>query len=220
MIRITKFVHLTLKDPAVSCLYNQVSRPSPGLQPATRRWRAFVCRSSGRPASPKHSSATAAIRSPFPFARRPRSRLGNPAWMCQSGGRHRFRQSSSPPVQARHSAATFPVSPPTAFIHARRTAANQSFLPHLPASTGPCIRPSLRSDVDLLCSLSALPLATDQAFTIAAPDHASVIRNSNKVQKKQPPHPKRRAAVAAEDRFNLCFPAERPAAGLVGRSSR
>ena len=31
----------------------------------------------------------------------------------------------------------------------------------------PDIRPSLRSDVDLLCPLAALPLATGQAFTIA-----------------------------------------------------
>ena len=38
-------------------------RPSPGLQPDTRRWRAFVCRPSGRPASTKHTSATAARRS-------------------------------------------------------------------------------------------------------------------------------------------------------------
>jgi len=38
------------------------SRPSPGLQPARRR--ASVCRSSGRPASAKHTSATAARRSP------------------------------------------------------------------------------------------------------------------------------------------------------------
>ena len=38
-------------------------RPSPGLQPDTRRWRAFVCRPSGRPASTKQPSATAARRS-------------------------------------------------------------------------------------------------------------------------------------------------------------
>ena len=58
------------------------------------------------------------------------------------------------------------------------------FLPHPSASTGACIRPSLRSDVDLLCPLSTLSLATGQAFTIADPDHASVIRKSNKLQKE------------------------------------
>ena len=105
--------------------------PRPASSPPPAWWRAFVCRSSGRPASPKHSSATAAIRSPFPFARRPRSRLGNPAWMCQSGGRHRFRQASSPPVQARRFAATFPVSPPPAFIHARRTGPSKCSCPFL-----------------------------------------------------------------------------------------
>ena len=65
---------------------NHPSRPSPGLQPATRRWRAFVRRSSGRPASTKRTSATAARRSPFFFARRPRSRLGIPARLRRSGG--------------------------------------------------------------------------------------------------------------------------------------
>ena len=92
-------------------------RPSPGLQPDTRRWRAFVCRPSGRPASTKHTSATAARRSPVPCARRPRSRLGSPARLRRSGGRHRFRQASP------------------AFIHARRTSVMQSFLPYFSAST-------------------------------------------------------------------------------------
>ena len=32
--------------------------------------------------------------------------------------------------------------------------------------------------------MSALKLATDQAFTLADPDHASAIRNPNKVQKE------------------------------------
>ena len=106
-------------------------------------------------ASARHFSATAALRSlkfilhfvrmwicyvrclrlclppvkHSPSARRPRSRLGNPARLRRSAGRHRFRQSSSPPVQARQSAATFPVSPPPAFIHARRTAHPTSFCP-------------------------------------------------------------------------------------------
>ena len=54
---------------------------------------------------------------------------------------HRFRR-VVPPRPSR-----FRLRP--AFIHARRTAAPNVFT-HLPASTGPCIRPSLRSDVDLL----------------------------------------------------------------------
>ena len=103
--------------------------PRPASSPPPAWWRAFVCRSSGRPASPKHSSATAAIRSPFPFARRPRSRLGNPAWMCQSGGRHRFRQASSPPVQARCSAATFTVSSRPGVHPCPENAPIQMFLP-------------------------------------------------------------------------------------------
>ena len=61
-------------------------------------------------------SATAALRSPVPCARRPRSRLGIPARLRRSGGRHRFRQ---------------------AFIHARRTALVQSSLHDSAASTGP-----------------------------------------------------------------------------------
>ena len=131
------------------------------------------CRPSGRPASTKHTSATAARRSPVTCARRPRSRLGSPARLRWSGGRHRFRQASSPPVQVRRFAATFPVSPPPAFIHARRTGLVQRFLHDPEASTGPCILPSLRSDVDLLCPLSTLSFATGQAFTLADPNHAS-----------------------------------------------
>ena len=57
--------------------------------------------------------------------------------------------------------------------------------------------------------------STGPASSVADPDHASVVSNPTKCKKEQPPHPQRRAAVAAEDRFNLCFPAERPLAGLV-----
>ena len=57
----------------------------------------------------KNPSATAVRRSPVPCARRPRSRLGIPDRLRRSRGEHRFRQASSPPVQARQSAATFPV---------------------------------------------------------------------------------------------------------------
>ena len=161
------------KTRSVQRYFLPPSRPSSGLQPATRRWRAFVCRPSGRPASSKRTSATAARRSSAPYARRPRSRLGIPARLRWSGGRHRFRQASSPPVQVRRFAATFPVSPQPAFIHARRTGLVQRFLHDPEASTGPCILPSLRSDVDLLCPLSTLSFATGQAFTLADPNHAS-----------------------------------------------
>ena len=41
------------------------------------------------------------------------------------------------------------------------------------------------------------PASTGPASSRADPDHASVVHKSNKLQKKQPPHPKRRAAVAA-----------------------
>ena len=61
------------------------------------------------------------------------------------------------------------------------------FLPHPSASTGACIRPSLRSDVDLLCPLSTLSLATGQAFTIADPDHASSFSLPQNCSKKPPP---------------------------------
>ena len=79
------------------------------------------------------------------------------------------------------------------------------FSAHSPASTGPCIRPSLRSDVDLLCPLSTHSLATGQAFTIADPDHASSFSSPTNCKKKQPPHPKRRAAVAAAERSICVF---------------
>ena len=55
--------------------------------------------------------------------------------------------------------------------------------------------PEERASSNVLVHSSA---STGPASFLPDPDHASVIRNSNKVQKKQPPHPKRRAAVAAE----------------------
>ena len=183
-------------------------RPSSGLQPATRTVAGFRMPSIGPPLHqhvsfrhrgapvlrihpslrsdvdllcPLSALALASVQAFTIAARRPRSRLSNPARLHRSGGRHRFRQASFSPVQARRFAATFPDSPPPAFIHARGTALTQSFLPHPSASTGSCIRPSLRSDVDLLCPLSTLSLAAGQAFTIADPDHASVVRKSNKL---------------------------------------
>ena len=95
--------------------------PRPASSPPPSWWRAFVRRPSGRPASAKQPSATAPLRSSLHYARRPRSRLGNPVRLRRSGGEHRFRQPSSPQVQARRFAVTFPVLPPSAVIHARRT---------------------------------------------------------------------------------------------------
>ena len=54
-----------------------------------------LCRPSGRPASERYFSATASLRSSFPYARRPQSRLGNPAQLRRSGGRRRFALSAS-----------------------------------------------------------------------------------------------------------------------------
>ena len=128
--------------------------PRPASSPPPEGGGLSLCRPSGRLASTKQTSATAARRSPVPYARRPRSRLGNPARQSRSGGRHRFRRSPSPPVQARRFAATFPVSPSPAFIHARRTAPSQKFLPYLPASTGPA---AFRADPDHASSFSTQP---------------------------------------------------------------
>ena len=113
--------------------------PRPSSSPPPARWRAFVCRPSGRhcihEAHFRHRgasvsgflrpSATVAAWQPGPAAR--------------SGGRHRFRQASSPPVQARQSAATFPVSPPPAFIHARSTAPPNCFCPLFGVNRPGCV---------------------------------------------------------------------------------
>ena len=101
------------------------SRPSPGLQPATRRWRAFVRRPSGRPASTKNTSATAARRSPVPYARRPRSRLGIPARLRRSGVRRRLALAAARFLRRASlllRAACVRSSPP-GFTHARGNAA-------------------------------------------------------------------------------------------------
>ena len=54
-----------------------------------------LCRSSGRLYISTYPSATAPLRSPFLFARRPRSRPGNPARLRRSGGRRRFALSAA-----------------------------------------------------------------------------------------------------------------------------
>ena len=56
---------------------------------------------------------------PSPRHIAPRSRLGNLARLGRSGGRHRFRQASSPPVQARRFAATLQVSPPPSNVSSK-----------------------------------------------------------------------------------------------------
>ena len=72
------------------------SRPLSGLQPATHTVAGFrYAVLQAAPASTKHTSATAARRSPFPYARRPRSRLGIPARLGRSGGRRRFALAAS-----------------------------------------------------------------------------------------------------------------------------
>ena len=107
--------------------------PRPASSPPPDGGGLSLCRPSGRLASTKRTSATAALRSPVPCARRPRSRLGIPARLSWSGGRHRFRQ---------------------AFIHARRTALVKIFLHDPSASTGPA---SSVADPDHASSFSPRP---------------------------------------------------------------
>ena len=128
------------------------SRPSPGLQPATRRWRVFVCRPSGRPASTKRTSATAALRSPVPNARRPRSRLGIPARLRRSGGRRRFALAASRYLRRTslllRTACVRSSSP--GFTHAQRDAAGFLPPPRQPAAA------RVRSRLSLSASGSAV----------------------------------------------------------------
>ena len=70
------------------------------------------CRPSGRPASTKHTSATAARRSPVPYARRPRSRLGSPSRLRRSGGRRRLALASPGFTHARGTGETQLLPPP------------------------------------------------------------------------------------------------------------
>ena len=183
------------------------SRPLSGLQPATHTVAGFrYAVLQAAPASTKHPSATASLRSPLPSARRPRSRLGIPARLHRSGGRRRFAlaasrylrraslllraayvRSSSPGfTHARGDAAAFlsahrqPAAarvardslclPLVVPYRLRRGYCRPTLLPCPSASTA-CRRPSLCSDADLLCPLSALTLATGQVFKA---DHASV----------------------------------------------
>ena len=171
--------------------------PRPASSPPPSWWRAFVRRPSGRPASTKNTSATAARRSSVSYARRPRSRLGNLARLHRSRGGHRFRQASSPPVQARRFAATFPVPSPPAFIHARRNDLFQSFLPI------PRRQPALASVLHFvrtwICYVRCLRFRLPPAKHSPSPIRITPLSSANPTncKKKQPPHPKRRAAVAA-----------------------
>ena len=87
----------------------------------------------------------------------------------------------------------FPVERPVAVSVKKTIAVAPAALGFHPGSSvfrrqpAPCIRPSLRSDVDLLCPLSTLSLATGQAFTIADPDHASSFSLPQNCSKKPPP---------------------------------
>jgi len=176
------------------------------------------CRSGGGLSSAVHRAAFASARTLPPprrsglrihpslrsavicFARRPRSRLGNPSRLRRSGGRRRFALSAA--CEPRCASLEPSSAPPTpGFTHARGTGAKflpahrqpaaarvrsrlslsawesalptqekpprlKTFLPHPSASTA-CRPPSLRVRTRaLLWPLSALPLATGQAFTI------------------------------------------------------
>ena len=172
------------KKPFCNCLAHS-SRPSPGLQPATRMVAGFRSPPFG---PPLHQHA--------PFRHRGASVSGSlrpsatvAAWQpgpaAPFRGRHRFRQASSPPVQARCFAATFPPSSPPAFIHARRTPLVQRFLHDPSASTGP-------------------------ASSVAASDHASAIRNSKNLQKEAATATEKSVTVAARSAPPTVSPASPP----------
>ena len=189
-----------MKDSLCAAKFSTPLRPSSGLQPATRTVAGFRLPSFRPPciheAHFRHRGASVS------GSLRPSATVA--AWQPGPAAPVRGKASIPPGVVSTGSGASVRRDLPgfvSACVHPCPTGNGSSykFLPHPSASTGACIRPSLRSDVDLLCPLSTLSLATGQAFTIADSDHASVIRKFNKVQKKQPPHPKSRAAVAAED---------------------
>ena len=103
-------------------------RVGPCLHPSLRSDVDLLC--------PLSALSLATVQAFTTYARRPRSRLGNPARLRWSGGRHRFRQASP------------------AFIHARRTGLVQSFLHDPSASTGPA---SSVADPDHASSFSPPP---------------------------------------------------------------
>ena len=161
--------------------------PRPASSPPPDGGGLSLCRPSGRPASTKRTSATAPRRSSVPYALRPRSRLGIPARLRRSGGRRRLALASPGFTHARGTGetqllpthgsqpllallATLSVCLRSLPYRIRRGYCRPTLLPYPSASTA-CRRPSLCSDADLLCPLSALTLATGQVFTA---DHASV----------------------------------------------
>ena len=181
----------TCRKSSASSSSSCPSRPSSGLQPATIRWRAFVRRPSGRPASTKRTSATVARRSPVSYAPRPRSRLGIPARLSRSGGRRRFALASP------------------GFTHARGTGETPQSTCRLPGS-----QPLLACARDSLClppvvpyrirrgyyrpTLLPCPLAsTGPAAFLAEPDHASFFAGNCHCQGKQSPPVRRPVSVAA-----------------------
>ena len=110
----------------------------------------------------KNPSATAVRRSPVPCARRPRSRLGIPARLRWSGGRHRFRQASSLPFQARRSPR--------------------------PSRFRLCLRSSMPGETSLVESfLHNQSASTGPASFLAEPDHASSFSIPRYCSKKPPP---------------------------------
>ena len=139
--------------------------PRPASSPPPAWWRAFVCRPSGRTASTKHTSATAALRSPVSYARRPRSRLGSPARLRRSGERRRLALAAS--RYLRRASLLLRVacvrSSSPGFTHARRHAAG--FLPPLRQPAAARHRSRL--------SLSALGSASSTQDGSAAPQQVS-----------------------------------------------
>ena len=120
------------------------------------------------------------FRSPFPFARRPRSRLGIPA---------RWK-----PVRGKASIPPGVVS----------TGSGASVRRDLPGFASACVHPCPENG----SSQMFLPIPRRQPTRLrSSPRRITPLSFANpaKCKKKQPPHPKRRAAVAAEDRSICAF---------------
>ena len=128
--------------------------PRPASSPPPDGGGLSFCRPSGRPASTKHTSATAARRSPFPYARRPRSRLGNPARLEPLRG----KASIPPGVVSTGSGAAvrrdLPGFASACFHPCPENGPFQMFLPIYSASTGPA---AFRADPDHASSFSTQP---------------------------------------------------------------
>ena len=163
-----------------------------------QRWRAFVCRPSGRLCISTHPSATAALRSAHSSFTsfgcdllRPSATVA--AWQPGSAAPFRGKASIPPGVVSTGSVA--------------------AYCRDLPGFVSACVHPCPENGPSQISAHS--PASTGSASFLATPDHASSFSSLTKCKMKQPPHPKRRAAVAAEARSNLCFSVERPLAGSV-----